>query len=274
MRQGTHMPYRHAHWYILGLFPLIALAYWPGYLSTLPTASWQFHLHGLTAFAWLMLLAAQSWTIQHGDRDTHRLAGLGSLVLFPLFMAGGAALFFGMAAKMNAGSEFHVLFAPQLAWLDTASVAMMVAFYHQALRHRRKVKLHSAYMLATVIPLLPPILGRLSGIPLGVRGPGTLHLLYPGFIAAQLVAAAVALLIARGRGADGRPWLWAALVSTLGALAFATIGSLPAWRNLYALLANVPQAPIIVAAGAFGALVAWSGWNAGKRPSQSGALPA
>lgn len=268
------MPYRHAHWYILGLIPLIGLAFWPGYWSVLSTTTWQFHAHGITAFAWLLLLAAQSWTIQHGDRATHRLAGLGSLVLFPLFLAGGAGLFFAMAAKMNAGSPFHVLYAARLAWVDIASVAMMAWFYFEALKHRRKVRLHSAYMLATTIALLPPIFGRLSGIPLGVTGPETFDRLYPGFIAGQMIAAAAALLVARGRGPDGRPWLWAALISILGAIAFATIGGSAAWRRFYAVLADVPAVPIMVAAGAFGALVAWAGWNAGKRRAPSGALPA
>ena len=268
------MPYRHAHWYILALIPLIALAFWPSYWSVLPSTTWQFHMHGITAFAWLMLLAAQSWTIQHGDRATHRLAGLGSLALFPLFMAGGAALFFGMAARMNAGSEFHVLYAARLAWLDIPSVAMMAWFYYEALKNRRKVRLHSAYMLATTIALLPPILGRLSGIPLGVTGPGTFDRLYPGFIAGQMLAAAAAVIVARGRGADGRPWLWAALFSTFGAIGFATIGGVAAWRDLYSAMASVPAVPIMVAAGLFGAVVAWAGWTAGKRPMPSGALPA
>jgi hypothetical protein len=268
------MPYRHAHWYILGLIPLIALAFWPSYWSVLSSATWQFHAHGITAFAWLLLLAAQSWTIQHGDRATHRLAGMGSLLLFPLFLVGGAALFFGMAVKMNGGSEFHVLYASRLAWLDIASVAMMVWFYHEALKHRRKVRLHSAYMLATTIALLPPILGRLSGIPLGVTGPGTFDRLYPGFIAGQAIAAAIALVVARGRGPEARPWLWAALFSLIGGLAFATVGGSAAWRGIYAALADVPVVPIMAAAAAAGALVAWSGWNAGKREVPSGALPA
>jgi hypothetical protein len=268
------MPYRHAHWYILGLIPLIGLAFWPSYWSVLGSTTWQYHVHGLTAFLWLMLLAAQSWTIQHGDRASHRVAGLGSLLLFPLFMAGGAVLFLGMAMRMNAGSEFHVLYSARLAWIDVASVAMMLVFYHEALRHRRKVKLHSAYMLATTIALLPPILGRLSAIPLGVTGPGTFDRMFPGFIAGQLLAAAIALLVARGRGADGRPWLWAALVSTLGALAFATVGGSQLWRNVYAAMADIPAAPVMIAAGGVGALVAWSGWNAGKRSAPTGALPA
>jgi len=268
------MPYRHAHWYILGLLPLIGLAFWPGYLSILPKTTWQFHLHGLTAFAWLMLLAAQSWTIQHGERSTHRSLGLASLLLFPLFLAGGVGLFFGMAQRMQEGSEFHLLYASRLAWLDIPSVAMMVWFFHQALRHRRRVQLHSAYMLATSIALLPPILGRLSAIPLGVTGPGTFDKLYPGFIAGQCIAALVAFLIARGRGDAGRPWIYAGLLSLGGGAAFATIGGMPAWRSFYESLADWPTAPFMLAVAAGGGLIAWSGWIQGRRPGLGGALPA
>jgi hypothetical protein len=268
------MPYRHAHWYILGLFPLIALAFWPSYWSVFRAASWQFHVHGATAFAWLLLLAGQSWTIHKGERQSHRVTGLASLALFPLFLAGGAGLFFGMAEKMLAGSEFHLLYGARLAWLDIPSVAMMAYFYHEALKHRRKVRLHSAYMLATVIALLPPILGRLSGIPLGVRGPGTFELLYPGFVIAQLLAAGIAFSIARGRGADGRPWVIAGLLSLFGAFAFHTIGGTQAWQDAFATIGTWPAEPFMLAAGGAGALIAWSGWVQGRRSGITGALPA
>jgi hypothetical protein len=269
------MPYRHAHWYILSLFPLIGLAFWPSYWSVLSSASWQFHVHGVSAFGWLLLLAAQSWTIHQGERAAHRTTGLLSLFLFPLFLAGGVGLFFGMAEKMLAGSEFHVLYAARLAWLDFASVAMMAFFYHEALRHRRKVRLHSAYMLATTIALLPPILGRLSGIPLGVTGPDTFDRLYPGFVAAQFLTAGIALAVARGRGAEGRPWVLAALVSALGGMAFVTIGGTRAWQDLFAIVGTLPAEPFMLAVGLVGALIAWSGWTQGKRPAAfDGALPA
>jgi hypothetical protein len=109
---------------------------------------------------------------------------------------------------------------------------------------------------------------------LGVTGPGTFDKLYPGFIAGQVVAAAIALVVARGRGPEARPWLWAALFSLIGGLAFATVGGSAAWRGIYAALADVPAVPIIAAAAAAGAVVAWSGWNAGKREVPTGALPA
>lgn len=269
------MPYRHAHWYILALFPLIGLAFWPSYWSVFRSASWGFHIHGMTAFAWLVLLTWQSWSIQHGRRTSHRSSGRLSLLLFPLFLAGGAGLFFGMAQKMVEESEFHVLYGAQLAWFDFAGVGMLAYFYHQALRHRRRVNIHSAYMLATVIALLPPILGRLAGIPLGVRGPGTFELLYPGFPISGVLAAAIALLVARGRGADGRPWIEAAIISVAGVVAFVTIGETQAWRDIFAWLGTLPTAPFIAAAAAAGVLIAWSGWTqGGRKPGLDGALPA
>ena len=117
------MPYRHAHWYLLALFPLAGLAFWPSYLSQLRTAPGEFHLHGITATLWLILLVAQSWTMHSGKRSLHRTLGTTSLVLFPLFLMGGVGIFFGMADRYVQGSPFHALFAPKLAWLDFVAVA-------------------------------------------------------------------------------------------------------------------------------------------------------
>src|SRR3990170_1325258 len=165
------MPYRHAHWYLLALFPLATLAFWQSYLSQFATASGEFHAHGMTATLWLVLLVVQSLTIGRDQRQVHRTVGTASLVLFPLFLMGGTGIFFGMADRFIAGSPFHAMYAPNLVWLDVVGVSGFAYFYYQALRQRRKVHPHSRYMLATVIFLLPPIFGRLSAIPLGVTGP-------------------------------------------------------------------------------------------------------
>lgn len=39
------------------------VAFWPGYFSVLGEVPWQFHLHGVTATAWMLLLVFQSWGI-------------------------------------------------------------------------------------------------------------------------------------------------------------------------------------------------------------------
>jgi len=42
-----------------------------------------------------------------------------SLLLFPLFMAGGASIFIGMAQRyVEAATPFYQLYPARLAWLD------------------------------------------------------------------------------------------------------------------------------------------------------------
>lgn len=268
------MPYRHAHWYLLALFPLAALAFWRSYLSQLGTASMEFHLHGITATLWLMLLVAQSWTIRHGQRQMHRTVGTASLVLFPLFLAGGAGIFFGMADRFAAGSPFHVMYAPALAWFDFVGVGGFAYFYYEALRQRRKVHPHSGYMLATVFFLLPPIFGRLSAIPLGVTGPEDFHKLGTGFHLANLLIAATAFAIAWRRGRHGRPFALAGILTVVASLLFATIGAMPAWQAVFARAADLPSAPFAFAAGLAGVAIAYAGWMAGRRSLPPDVVPA
>lgn len=268
------MPYRHAHWYVLSLFPLAALAFWPSYLSQFRTSSWEFHAHGLTASAWLMLLAVQSWTIQRGQRAVHRSMGITSLALFPLFLAGGMAIFFGMADRFVAGSPFHAMYAPRLAWLDVVGVGGLAYFYYEALRQRRKVHAHSGYLLATTIFLLPPIFGRLTAIPLGVQGPADFGKLGLGFQIANLLVAGIAFWIALRRGRHGRPFALAGILTIVAALLFQTVGGMAAWESLYARVAELPSAPFVVAAGLGGVAIGVAGWVAGRRSVIRSALAA
>jgi hypothetical protein len=270
------MPYRHAHWWILAIFPFAALAFWPSYLSTIGTAPLEFHLHGITAALWLALLALQSGSIHHDNFPLHRLSGRSSLALFPLFMAGGSGIFLGMAQRYVAGSPFHVMYAPRLAWLDIVAVGGLGFCYFQALRWRRNAQIHSRYMLATALFLLPPIFGRLSGIPLGVRGPEDFAKLEYGFQAANLMAASIGLLLALQPAKHGRPFLHAAGLILLGAILFQTIGTWPQWEAFVGSVAGWPRVPFTIFASAIGVGIAWAGWVAGKRPSttRSDAVPA
>jgi hypothetical protein len=268
------MPHRHAHWYVLALFPLAAFAFWPSYLSQFMTASAEFHAHGITATLWLMLLAAQSWTIHHDRRQAHRSLGLASLALFPLFLVGGVGIFFGMADRFVAGSPFHVMYAPRLAWLDFVGVGGFAYFYFEAMRQRRKVHVHSRYLLATTVFLLPPIFGRLMAIPLGVRGPEDFAKLGTGFQTANLAIAGLCFWLALRSGKHGRPWALAGVLTIVAALLYQTVGGMAAWQALYARLADMPTAPFAVAAALAGIAVAWAGWVAGRRPEVRTAVAA
>lgn len=268
------MPYRHAHWYLLALFPLAGLAFWQSYLSQFGTAPVEFHAHGVTATLWLTLLVAQSWLIHSDRRQLHRTVGTLSLVLFPLFLMGGIGIFFGMAQRYMEGAPFQAMYAPRLAWLDFIGVGGVAYFFHEALRLRRKVHPHAGYLLATVIFLLPPILGRLTAIPLGVTGPEDFAKFEIGFPIANMLTAAISFLIAYRRGKNGRPFWIAGALIVLSAVLFATVGSTAAWESIYAGVAYWPRIPFALAAGIAGILIAYRGWMAGRRPSPKDAVPA
>jgi len=273
------MPYRHAHWWILALFPVAGLAFWPGYLSVISTSPLSFHFHGITASLWLILLIIQSWSIQNGHRAFHRTNGLVSLALFPLFLAGGAGIFIGMAERYAAqASPFSAIWPPHLAWLDLISVAGMAWFYFQALKHRRNVGKHAGYLLATVIFLLPPVFGRLAPIPMGLdfSQPDVFEKMGPGFLAAQVFTALVSFVIAAADRRRGRPFVVAGLLTLLAGLLFEYPGGTEAWQSLYRNVASIPTLPFTIAAAIGGAAVGWAGWIAGKRPAAppAEALPA
>ena len=95
------MPYRHAHWWLSALFPLIGVAFWPGYWGRLGTAPFALHAHGLTATAWLLLLTVQSWSIHARKPAWHRATGLATFVVLPMFAAAGPLALQGMADRTS-----------------------------------------------------------------------------------------------------------------------------------------------------------------------------
>lgn len=262
------MPFRHAHWWILGLFPLSALAFWPGYLSVISTSPPSYHLHGVTASLWLGLLAMQSWSIHHGRRGFHRANGLISFALFPLFLAGGASIFVGMAERyVAAATPFHAIWPPNLAWLDFVAVGGMAWFYFQALKQRRKVGPHSSYLLATAVFLLPPILGRLAPLPLGLdlSQPENFARMGPSFHLGNVATALISFAIAARAGRNGKPFVIAGLLVLLSTLLFEVPGGTAAWKSLYVHAAAIPTLPMALAAALAGAAFGWAGWEAGKK---------
>ncbi|HET9811510.1 MAG TPA: hypothetical protein VFP53_07420 [Sphingomicrobium sp.] len=271
------MPYRRAHWWLLALFPLAGLAFWRSYLSQVATAPMEFHAHGVTASLWIVMLAFQSWSIHSGRRELHRTVGPLSLALFPLFLAGGSTIFIGMAQRYAAAlSPFYTLYAPRLAWLDIVGVGGIAYFYFEAIRQRRKVHPHSRYLLATVIFLLPPILGRLMGsLPMLAPIDGDFTKLGIGFQIANAITALIAFGLAVQSGKHGRPFFLAGILTVIAAMLYQTVGGMTWWKAVYASAAAWPAAPFALVAGLSGVAIGYCAWVAGRRPvAVDGALAA
>ncbi|MET1111870.1 MAG: hypothetical protein ABWX67_10135 [Allosphingosinicella sp.] len=269
------MPYRHAHWYLLLLFPLTGLAFWPAYFSKFTVSPVAFHVHGITAALWIALLAAQSWTIHHRRNALHRGVGVTSLALFPFFLAGGLLVLQTMAGKVAAqGDPFYAMFGARLGTMDTVSSIALPFLFYSAIRWRRKVHAHARYMLAPVLFLLGPILSRLMPAlpPLAVTGPETFYLFAYGLHIANGIAVAIALFLYARAPKHGAPFLIVGGLVALQSLLFETLGRTPEWVELYASLARVPAALTAGLGLAAGILAGAAGWIGGQPPARREAM--
>lgn len=266
------MPYRHAHGAVLALLPLTVLAFWPGYFGRLGEASFAHHLHGLTGTAWLLLVAAQSWTIQGGRRQFHRTLGKSSFVLGPLLVAGFALATHAGAVKAVADHPFYVMFGKALLTADVWLLLTTPVLLYLAFRFRRRAHVHGALMLATLIGLLPPMLSRLFAgfLPgLTVRGPETFHRFEYCIALAMGVSVAVALWLYRRHGRDGWPWLLAAALTAGSYLLYWTLGRLGIWSAIVADIAAAPAALLAAGGLLVGLAACLAGWFAPERSAAS-----
>ncbi|HET9639159.1 MAG TPA: hypothetical protein VFP12_08120 [Allosphingosinicella sp.] len=265
------MPHRHAHWYLLALFPLTGLAFWPAYFSKFSASPVAFHVHGITAALWIGLLAAQSWTIHHRRNALHRSVGVTSLALFPFFLVGGLLVLQTMAHKVATRADpFYDLFGARLGTIDAVSSIALPLLFYMAIRWRRKVHLHARYMLAPVLFLLGPILSRLMPAlpPLAITGPETFYLFAYGVHIANGIAVAVAALLYLKAPGHGRPYLVVGGLIVLQSLLFETLGRTPDWVTLYVSLAEVPTALVASLGLAAGILAGAAGWIGGQPPAR------
>lgn len=258
------MPYRRAYWWLLALFPLIAVAFWPGYLSQVRAVPFALHAHGMTATVWLALLTLQSWSIHARRPGWHRVAGLATFVILPLFAAAGPLALHGMAMLWRTNADpFHAAFGAQLVIADMIAGPSVVVMVVYAFVNRRRVGVHAAAMLATALLVLPPIVGRLlpwlPGFPVGGWAG------FGGFRLSFQLAEALTLLIAIGlatRAPSARAGFgFAAMATAMQMIGFETIGRTAAWERWVVTLTNIPPAPIAVAGGAVTAALLWWAWR-------------
>lgn len=260
------MPFRYGAWWVLGLVGLTVWAFWPGYFSVLTETPWEFHFHGVTATGWMLLLALQSWSIQAGRRALHRAAGIGSLIFFPIFLAGSVAVVISMARGSEA-NPFYIMYGPRLGSMDILAPFVLAWLFYQGLSQRRSVQLHARYLMATVLLLLMPILGRLADevVPaLAIEGPQDFYLFAWSSRLSSVIALAVTAALYAGAPRHGRPFLAAGAVILVQTILFDTLGATPWWRASYIALGQAPMLPVLAATAIAGAAVSWFGWTAAR----------
>ena len=272
------MPYRHAPYYVLVCVAVILAGFWPSYFAKWGNVPWQFHAHGIAASIWVLMVLMQSWTVHKEQLPLHRAVGKSSLLLFP-FLIGGLAAIIDLTGKgfVAADSPSRVTYGGQFLVGLALAIAAYVVLYFRALKFRRKVWVHSGYMLATPLILFESPFSRLMAgfVPgLTIRGPQDFDRIIPSIEWAMTVELAViAVLWWRFRD-KANPFLVAGIFIIAQMLTMGLMNDNAALERLLVVIGNVPSAAVVMTGFAIGALTSWAGWQAGKRPAVSGAKAA
>lgn len=264
------MPYPRAHYYVLLVIAVTVAGFWESYFSTFTEGPWQFHAHGIAASIWVVLVATQSWTAHRKNFAWHAAAGKASLLLFP-FLIGGLAAIIDLTAKGYVAGDgaTRALFGGSFLIGLVLAIAAYVLLYYRALKYRRKVWLHSGYMLATPLILWESPFSRLmiGFVPgLGIAGPQDFPHILESIVWAMATALAFCLFVRWRIGERAHPFLVAGLFIAAQMVAMGWLGDLAILRWSLTFIGQLPSAIVVAAGFAAGAATSWAGWNAGKRP--------
>ena len=265
------MPYRNAPYYVLAVMLVIAVGFWPSYFATWGSVPWQFHAHGVAASLWVIMVLTQSWTVHKEQLPLHRAVGKSSLILFP-FLIGGLTAIIDLTGKTVVASPDPVrtMFGSSFVAGLALAIAAYVALYYQALKYRRKVWLHSGYMLATPLILFESPFSRIlnMGFPgLAIRGPDDLHLIMPSILGSMGLELAFIALVWWKYREKAKPFLAAGIFIVAQILAMGLLSGSKLLQPLLVTIDNTPSAVLVMTGFAIGALTSWAGWQAGKRPA-------
>lgn len=264
------MPYRHAPYYVLVCIAVIVAGFWASYFSVWTSVPWQFHAHGIAASIWVLMVLMQSWTVHKSQLPLHRAVGKSSLLLFPFLIAGLAAIIDATGKGfVTANEPVRVMFGGQFLAGVALAMAAYVTLYYRALKYRRKVWLHSGYMLATPLILFELPLSRVFGawMPgLTIRGPQDFDRLIPTIEWAMAVELAVIAAIWLRYREKASPFVVAAIFIIGQMLTMGLLNRNPLLEALLVIIGNAPSAAVVMTGFAIGAATSWAGWQAGKRP--------
>ena len=259
------MPYRHAWIWCLAIIALTAAAFWPGYFSKLGEARTTSHVHAVTATLWILLVAAQSWSIDRGQRALHRKLGLAIFVMVPLFFIGGVGVEHSMAIATGSGQDlFYNVWGPSLGIYDLIASLGFLGLSAMALKDRRRIARHAGWLLATPLLLIGPILSRIYPryVPgLAMQGPEDFGHFRWGIHLGGLTAIAIALWLWSRHRRDGAPWLIVAAINVAQMLLFETLGFIPAWKTAFVAFGDISIAAHALGAALLAPAALWWGWR-------------
>lgn len=258
------MPYRHANYFVGFTLLVIVAGFWGSYFQPISSVPLAFHVHAVTATTWVMLLMFQLWSIHSRRRELHKRAGLLSLVLFPFLIVGFTMIINVAAARfVSSDGEGAQYLTPSFGLSMVFAILAYVVLFYLALTRRRNIRLHAGYMLATPLVLFESPFSRimLDHLPFLIFTQSEFpQRVLDAIVISMAMAIAFALVMFLRDRKGGVPFLVAAGLMSLQAIAMYTGTSIEWVRQGFAAYAAIPDWITLVTAFAVGVATAWLGW--------------
>ena len=150
--------YQYAHLYLAFGLVVVLLGFSTTYFSRLGDFSPAYHVHGISATLWMILLIVQPYLFQKGNLKAHRYLGWTSIVLVPTIVICGVLM---MKMMIQGQANYPPNLVYKLAFIDTCTLLSFTLLYLLAIYYRKKLGLHSRFMVATIFGPLLPALARM-----------------------------------------------------------------------------------------------------------------
>lgn len=266
------MPYRLAPYFVGFVLLVILAGFWASYFGASDPIPLAFHVHAISSMTWLALLIVQQVAVQRRAMELHRILGKASFVLFP-FLIFGFVMIINLTASHYASGEGAVtmVLGPAFGIGMGIAIAAYLTLFYLALKHRRNVKLHAGYMLATPLILFESPFSRVMGdyLPwMNVIGSDFPQAILDTILLSDLIVAAFALVLWARHRKHGAPWLVAAGFAGVQGVVMWVAPAVPAITAGFAAYAALPPAVTLALGIAAGGAAAWLGWEAGRTPAR------
>lgn len=267
------MPYKYGHYFVSFVLLVTVTGFWVSYFRLIGEVPLAFHVHAFSATSWLLLLIVQSIAIHHRHNRFHKLAGLASFGLFPVLIV-GFVMIINVSAARYASQEnpFIMLLGPSFGIGMIIAIAAYLTLFYNALRHRKNIRLHAGYMLATPLILFESPFSRLmdQAFPwmnfIDSEGPKAV---LDTIAISDGIAVIFALTLYFSDRKHGSPWLIASGFMASQAIIMWITPAMPQLNSLFQFYAKLPPELTISAGLLAGILVGYLGWQHGGRSARS-----
>lgn len=156
--------YKRIPIFLTFVFLVVVIGFTPSYFKLFFETESNFHFHALPAVLWLIILIIQPILFNIGKIKIHRIVGLISLIIALLVFIGSLMIIDHML--MVSFNEDNTNIEYQFAFSSIALSIGFLVFVVLAYLQRKKIHLHSRYMISTAFFALAPGLIRLFDVSL------------------------------------------------------------------------------------------------------------